>query len=137
MNERATSCSVKTPFDYGTWSRLLALVVTAEGKVDYEVLAAHRDLLEAFVALLGSASPDTAPERFPTEDHALAYWINAYNAFVLDAVMAEYPIRSVWKVKDGQFFDRRRHDAGSRGEPISGPRPTAPSGIWPMKIDWM
>ena len=32
-------------------------------------------------ALLGSASPDIAPERFPSEDHALAYWINAYNAF--------------------------------------------------------
>ena len=28
--------------------------------------------------------------------------------------MEEYPIRSVWKVKDGQFFDRRRHDAGGR-----------------------
>ena len=28
--------------------------------------------------------------------------------------MEEYPIRSVWKVKDGQFFERRRHDAGGR-----------------------
>ena len=103
-----------TPFDYGMWSRLLACVVTPEGKVDYEALAARRDLLDRFVALLASASPDTAPERFPSEDHALAYWINAYNAFVLHAVMEEYPIRSVWKVKDGQFFDRRHHDAGGR-----------------------
>ena len=103
-----------TPFDYGMWSRLLAHVVTTEGKVHYEALAARRDLLDRFVALLGSASPDTAPERFPSEDHALAYWINAYNAFVLHAVMEEYPIRSVWKVRDGQFFDRRRHDAGGR-----------------------
>ena len=103
-----------TPFDYGTWSRLLARVVTPDGKVDYEALAARRDLLDDFVALLASASPDTAPRRFPSEDHALAYWINAYNAFVLHAVMEEYPIRSVWKVKDGQFFDRRRHDAGGR-----------------------
>jgi hypothetical protein len=85
-----------------------------EGKVDYEALAARRDLLDRFVALLASASPDTAPERFPSEDHALAYWINAYNAFVLHAVMEEYPIRSVWKVKDGQFFERRHHDAGGR-----------------------
>src|SRR5258705_11695336 len=79
---RATSA---TPFDYGTWSRLLACVVTPEGKVDYEALAARRDLLDRFVALLASASPDTAPERFHSADHALAYWINAYNAFVLHA----------------------------------------------------
>ena len=49
-----------TPFDYGAWSRLLALVVTPEGKVDYEALAARRDLLDRFVALLASASPDTS-----------------------------------------------------------------------------
>ena len=101
-------------FDYGTWSRLLAVVVTPEGRVDYEALAARRDLLDRFVAHLASANPETDPQRFPSEDHALAYWINAYNAFVLHAVMEEYPIRSVWKVKDGQFFDRRRHDAGGR-----------------------
>ena len=28
-----------TPFGYGTWSRLLTFVVTAEGKVDYEITA--------------------------------------------------------------------------------------------------
>ena len=101
-----------TPFPYGTWSRLLAAVVTADGKVDYEALAARRELLDTFVAMLATASPDSDPGRFPSEDHALAYWINAYNAFVLHAVIEEYPIRSVWKVRDGQFFARRRHDAG-------------------------
>ena len=35
-----------TPFDYGTWSRLLTFVVTPEGKVDYEALAARRAGLE-------------------------------------------------------------------------------------------
>ena len=100
------------PFDYGAWSALLAAVVTPDGKVDYEALAARRDDLERVVGLLAAASPDTHAERFPGEDHALAYWINAYNAFVLHAVIEEYPIRSVWKVRDGQFFERRRHDAG-------------------------
>jgi hypothetical protein len=104
--------SAAAPFDYDLWSCVLAAVVTPDGKVDYEALAARRDWLDAFVALLATASPDTRPERFPSEDHALAYWINAYNAFVLHAVIEEYPIRSVWKVRDGQFFARRRHDAG-------------------------
>src|SRR5262245_35922004 len=93
-------------FEYSAWSPLLAAIVTPEGKVDYETLAERRALLEEFVRLLSSASPDTAPASFPGEDHALAYWINAYNAFVLHAVIGEYPIRSVWKVRDGQFFER-------------------------------
>src|SRR5262245_27041683 len=100
------------PFDYAAWTALLAAIVTPEGKVDYEVLAHHRALLTAFVAQLGTASPDTTPALFPTDEHALAYWINAYNAFVLAAVMEEYPVRSVWKVHDGQFFVRARHRAG-------------------------
>ena len=105
------------PVDYAAWSALLARIVTPDGKVDYHVLGRERALLDKAVASLAAASPDTHPDRFPTDEHALAYWINAYNAFVLHAVMDEYPIRSVWKARDGQFFERARHDAG--GVPVS------------------
>jgi Protein of unknown function, DUF547/Radical SAM superfamily len=101
-------------FDYAPWSALLGAIVTPEGKVDYQVLAEQRDLLGRFIAALATVSPDSHPERFPDEEHALAYWINAYNAFVLHAVIEEYPIRSVWRVRDGQFFDRRRHRVGDQ-----------------------
>ncbi len=100
--------------DYSPWTELLAAIVTPDGKVDYEVLTPRRDLLTRFVASLEAVSPDSAPDRFPTDEDALAYWINAYNAFVLHAVIEEYPIRSVWKAKDGQFFERLRHVAGGR-----------------------
>ena len=99
-------------FAYDVWTALLAEIVTADGKVDYARLAARRDRLDAFVAALGAASPASAPERFPTDEHRLAYWINAYNAFTLHAILDEYPITSVWKTRDGQFFQRRRHVAG-------------------------
>jgi hypothetical protein len=112
MTEPTPSAPTPTPFDYSLWTELLTAIVTPEGKVDYEILARHRPLLAAFVAQLGMASPDATPARFPTPEHALAYWINAYNAFVLTAVMEEYPIRSVWKVQDGQFFVRTRHLTG-------------------------
>jgi Protein of unknown function, DUF547/Radical SAM superfamily len=101
-------------FDYALWSDLLSAVVTEGGRVDYEVVAERRDLLARFVARLAASSPDTDPARFPTGEDALAYWINAYNAFVLLAVIDEYPIRSVWKTRDGQFFQRRQHVAGGR-----------------------
>ena len=101
-------------FAYDTWSDLLARVVTGDGKVDYAKLAEHRHLLEKFVAELGRTSPLNVPAAFPSDEHRLAYWINAYNAFTLHAIMAEYPIKSVWKTRDGQFFQKKRHVAGAR-----------------------
>jgi len=112
MTEPGPAATLTAPFNYAPWTALLSAIVTPEGKVDYEILARHRDLLTGVVAQLGTASPDTTPECFPSAEHALAYWINAYNAFVLAAVLEEYPIRSVWKVRDGQFFTRARHLAG-------------------------
>src|SRR5712691_8959918 len=112
MTEPEPATILPAPFDHALWTEILAAIVTPEGKVDYEILVRHRDLLTRFVVQLGTASPDTTPARFPTAEHALAYWINAYNAFVLAAVIEEYPIRSVWKVRDGQFFTRVRHLAG-------------------------
>src|SRR5207249_535741 len=103
------------PVRYAAWSALLADVVTAEGKVDYARLAERRDLLARVVAELGAASPESDPGRFPSEEDRLAYWLNAYNAFTLHAILAEYPITSVWKTRDGQFFQRRGDFAGEAG----------------------
>ncbi|MDX1385182.1 MAG: DUF547 domain-containing protein [Thermoanaerobaculia bacterium] len=101
-------------FSYQPWDQLLARIVSPEGKVDYELLAQNRSLLDSFVGAMGRVSPDSDPDLFPSEEDALAYWINAYNAFTLAAIAEEYPIRSVWKTRDGRFFDRRRHLAGGR-----------------------
>ena len=104
--------SGEAQFTYASWDRVLAEVVAEDGKVDYDLLAARRELLDEFVRALGGASPDSHPQLFPSEEDGLAYWINAYNAFTLHAIIAEYPIRSVWKTREGQFFVRRRHIAG-------------------------
>jgi hypothetical protein len=101
-------------FAYDDWNALLAEIVTAEGKIDYELLAQRRPLLERFIAQLGGTSPDRDALAFPALEDRLAYWINAYNAFTLHAIIDEYPISSVWKSRDGQFFQRRCHTAGGR-----------------------
>ena len=99
---------------YDTWTALLERVVTSDGKVDYARLNQERPLLQRFIDELGQASPESSPESFPSDEHRLAYWINAYNAFTLHAILAEYPIKSVWKTRDGQFFQKQRHRAGGR-----------------------
>ena len=100
--------------DWAAWTALLSEVVTADGKVDYLRLAERRARLNDVVAQLAAVGPESHPDCFPTDEHRLAYWLNAYNAFTLQAIMAEYPISSVWKTRDGQFFQRRRHLAGGR-----------------------
>ncbi len=99
-------------FSYDAWNDLLARVITPEGRVDYARLRTQQPLLEQVIAALGECSPESDADAFPTPAHALAFWLNAYNAFTLHAIVSEYPITSVWKTRDGQFFQRRRHRAG-------------------------
>jgi len=99
---------------WAPWTALLSEIVTEDGKVDYARLAERRAQLDGFVAHLAVVGPDNHSELFPTDEHRLAYWLNAYNAFTLHAIMQEWPISSVWKTRDGQFFQRRRHCAGGR-----------------------
>jgi hypothetical protein len=99
---------------YETWSRLLAEIVSADGRVDYVRLAEHRELLDEVIGEFAEFSPAARPDAFVAEEDQLAYWLNAYNAFTLSAIMDEYPITSVWKTRDGQFFQRRRHCAGGK-----------------------
>ena len=100
--------------DYRNWTGLLTQIVTADGKVDYQRLGECREQLDLIVAEFAANSPESTPDAFGTDDDRLAYWLNAYNAFTLHAIVAEYPITSVWKTRDGAFFQRRRHLAGGR-----------------------
>jgi hypothetical protein len=65
--------------------------VDSAGRVDYAGLAADRAGLDAFVAQLARVAPTNRPEAFPEREDQLAYWINAYNALVLQAVVDRYP----------------------------------------------
>ena len=65
------------------------------GQVDYAVLKNNLQDLDRYCFRLSTCSPDRCPELFPTEKGKLAYWINAYNAAVIKAVLTHYPISSV------------------------------------------
>jgi hypothetical protein len=99
---------------YDNWNRLLAEIITPEGRVNYVLLADRREILDSVISDFAAFSPEATPAVFAAEEDHLAYWLNAYNAFTLHAVMEEYPITSVWKTRDGQFFQRRRHLAGGK-----------------------
>jgi hypothetical protein len=86
-------------FSHAELGRVQARFVDDRGLVDYAGLAKDPAGLERFSLALETYSPDSHPELFPTDEDALAYWINAYNGSVLSIVIAYYPIASVTDVE--------------------------------------
>ncbi len=73
--------------------------VDADGRVDYRAASVDRADLDRYVAQLARISPDSHRDWFPTDADRLAYWINAYNAFVIHLVLHYYPITSVRDIR--------------------------------------
>lgn len=66
-------------------------IYVRDGLVYYFALRQERAKLDRYVQALGEVPPETLRGWAP--DRQLAYWINAYNAFVLRTVIDAYPIR--------------------------------------------
>lgn len=103
------------PFDHAGFDAILRARVDSIGLVDYAGIKAQPSALAAYVDSLAAVSPLNSPERFPDKAHELAYWMNAYNAFVVWGVVQAYPVDSV---KDigllSGFFNRKEFVAGGR-----------------------
>ena len=85
-------------FDYDWWNSALGRWVQPGG-VDYDAVRAEERDLSRFIATLAEIGPRTAPERFSAQAERLAYYINAYNALVLFAVVDNWPIDTVHDVR--------------------------------------
>jgi hypothetical protein len=80
------------PFSYQNYAEALKTFVNDQGMVDYKGLKASSKALDAFLAALGALDPKTFAAW--AEKEKIAFWINAYNACTLKAIIANYPIRS-------------------------------------------
>ena len=81
------------------WDKVLGNFVSDSGLVDYEALKQSASDLEKYYQYVSKYSPDSHPDFFPTEKSRLAYWINAYNASAIKAVLHHYPIKRVTDIK--------------------------------------
>jgi hypothetical protein len=89
-------------FSHGAFERLLRKYVTSDGKVDYGRWLDSSDdssALNSYLAAVSRFSPDNTPERFPERNDSLAYWMYAYNAYVIKGVLDRWPLSSVTDVK--------------------------------------
>jgi hypothetical protein len=100
-------------FDHSGWDRMLKAYVNDIGEVHYAALKADRKGLDEYIRMLGESSPENRSGLFPTRTHELAYWMNAYNAFVIRGVVDNYPTRSVRDLGAVYgFFRRKSYTAG-------------------------
>jgi hypothetical protein len=97
------------PFDHSALDRTLKTYVDARGLVDYNGIA--RDAtFKGYMSSLRTAEPETM-----SRDARLAFWINAYNAVVIDKVTRWKPKKSVRETlvpglwTSTRFFTSREH----------------------------
>ena len=80
--------------DYASrFDHVLHRYVSEDGLVNYNGLKNDTEFPE-FIQYLADADPDL----LKTDNDRLAFWINAYNAFVLSGVIEAYPVKSVLKI---------------------------------------
>jgi hypothetical protein len=102
-------------FDHSAWDAVLKKHVSEIGEVDYAAIKKDRAGLESYINALAASSPVNKPEMFPSREHKLAYWLNAYNALVTWAVANAYPVKSVRDLGFALgFFRREDHIVGGR-----------------------
>jgi hypothetical protein len=88
-------------FSHVVFEKLLEAYVDSEGKIDYprwQSSPEDRSLLDSYLAAVSAYSPDNSTERFPTSNDELAYWMYAYNAWVIRSVLQSWPLSSVTDV---------------------------------------
>ena len=89
-------------FSHRLFEQLLLRLVDADGRVDYQGWYDSTDAradLDSYLAAVSTFSPDSSPERFPTSNDELVYWIQGYNAYVIRSVLDHWPLDSVTDVK--------------------------------------
>jgi hypothetical protein len=87
------------PFPHAELDRVQQRFVDERGRVDYPGLVADRGGLDTYYRRLAAVSPHSHPERFPRREDEIAYWINAYNASTLVAVLEAWPIESIGDIR--------------------------------------
>jgi len=111
-------------FSHQTFENLLHRYVDELGNVDYGRWQENQsDLqgLNSYLAAVSRFSPESTPERFASRQDELAYWLYAYNAYVIWSVLDNWPLKSVTDVKAPievvkgfGFFYHQRYLFGSK-----------------------
>jgi len=86
-----TMAGIARAGDHQLWNHIVAKYVDDDGRVAYRQLQADdRPVLSKYLASLGEARLDGFPEK-----EQLAFWINAYNAMIVEGILEGYSAESL------------------------------------------
>jgi len=105
----AANAGAKDVIDHEPFDRILSKYVDSKGLVDYEGLRSNekdRKKFEKYVDAIESANVKGS------KNAKLAFYLNAYNATVIDSVLQHWPLKSVMNV-DG-FFKKEKHEIAGK-----------------------
>jgi hypothetical protein len=95
--------NTNTTADHSNFTKLLSAYVSNDGIVDYAGIKSDIATLDAYIVELQQHAPSDDWSR----DEALAYWINAYNAFTLKLITDNYPLKSITDLYGGKPWDHK------------------------------
>ncbi|WP_019506397.1 DUF547 domain-containing protein [Pleurocapsa sp. PCC 7319] len=116
-----TKMAINQPCDYHDYAEVLQSYVDERGLVNYEGLKADRQQLDRFNKSLGKVTPEQYNSW--NEPDKIAFLINAYNAFTLQSIIDQDPLKDsirdipgVWKKRtftlagEQKTLDNIEHD---------------------------
>lgn len=96
--------------DFKTWDAFLKKYVSATGDVDYKSIKANKKELDAITKTFSATSVSPSWSK----NDQLAFWINAYNAFTIDLIINNYPLKSIQGLDGGKPWDVKRINIGGK-----------------------
>jgi|SRR5579859_694309 len=96
------------------WTKVLAEYVDEDGRIAFQALKQNHGDLDKVVAYIAAVDPLSTPERFPSKQAKLAFYINAYNALAMHGVVDARIPRSLGGITKFTFFFLRGVVIGGR-----------------------
>ncbi|KJD37019.1 hypothetical protein PW52_00740 [Tamlana sedimentorum] len=84
---------------HNAWDALLQKHVTVVGNVNYDGFKTDEKLLNNYIKSLQAIYSTNEFSSF-SKNQKLAFWINAYNAFTIDLILRNYPVKSIKDIKN-------------------------------------
>lgn len=90
----STTANSAVNVDHSDWDKLLKKHVNKEGSVNYKGFKKDKVALDNYLEKLSGL----APNKNWSVQELLAYYINLYNAYTIDAIINNYPLKSIKEI---------------------------------------
>ena len=95
-----TAATATTPPTHAGWNTIVKQYVNERGLVNYKALRTDSLALNSYLQDLATHMPS----KSWTDNDRLAYWINAYNAYTVQLIIRNYPVKSIKDLGGDKIF---------------------------------